>query len=80
MNNSQIQNGQDIVIDSDWGVRAKGLQEQYPLLSDNDLHFEEGKENELLCRIETRLNKSRVEVISILQKNVIVVELPSQNL
>jgi len=58
---------------SNWESKSKGLHEQYPLLSDTDLHYEEGNENELLCRIETRLNISRDEVILILQKDRIIV-------
>jgi hypothetical protein len=73
MNIIESQDGPGIVITSDWTAHSRGLREHYPLLSDNDLHYEPGKEAEMLCRIETRLNKTREEVIQILQKEVIVV-------
>jgi hypothetical protein len=37
-------------------------------LTDADLKFEAGKENDLLQRVQTRLNKKREEVINIIKK------------
>lgn len=72
MNITHNKDGQGLSINSDWEAQAKGLQEQYPLLSDADLQYEKGKESELLSRIETRLNMNRNAVIGLLQKDVIV--------
>ena len=39
-----------------------------PQLTDADLKFEAGKENEKISRLEKRLNKNHEEVIEILNK------------
>jgi uncharacterized protein YjbJ (UPF0337 family) len=51
-----------------WETQAKELKKNYAQLTDADLKFEAGKENELLGRIETRLKKNREEVIGIIKK------------
>ena len=51
-----------------WTTQCKTLKEKFAQLSDADLKYEAGKENELISRIETRLNKNREEVINILKK------------
>lgn len=56
-------------ITGDWNKLSKKLKEKFPKLTDSDLKFEAGKENQLLTRIETRLDKKRHEVITIIQKN-----------
>jgi hypothetical protein len=58
----------DFKMFGDWKNQSRQLKAKYSQLSDEDLKFEAGKENELLKRLETRLNKSREEVISILKK------------
>jgi len=55
-------------ITGDWTKQANQLKEKYSQLNDADLKFETGKENELLGRVETKLNKKREEVISIINK------------
>jgi len=52
----------------DWKVQSKQLQEKFSQLTDADLKFEAGKENDLLGRVQTRLNKNREEVINIIKK------------
>jgi len=69
--NSDLQN---FAMNADWEARSRGLQYQYPLLSDADLFYEAGKENELFSRLETRLNLTREEVVTLLQKDVIIPE------
>jgi hypothetical protein len=51
-----------------WDNQVRILKDKFPQLTDADLKFETGKENELLKRIETRLNKKREEVINIIRK------------
>ena len=51
----------------DWKEQSKQLKTKYPTLTDADLKFEAGKENELLKRVETRLHKNREEVIKIIK-------------
>ena len=44
-------------LEAPWHEVKEMLQEINPELTDNDLHFEEGKEEELLKRVATRINK-----------------------
>ena len=55
-------------ITGNWANHSKTLKGKFPQLTDADLKFETGKENELLGRVETRLNKKREEVINIIKK------------
>lgn len=68
MNTSNIRKNEDFKIVGDWTSQSKLLKEKYPALVDADLKFEKGKEDELLNRVQTRLNKKREEVINILKK------------
>ena len=52
----------------DWNNQSKQLKTKYSQLTDEDLKFEAGKENDLLQRVEKRLSKTRDEVVHILQK------------
>jgi hypothetical protein len=60
--------GTSFTIIGDWAVQSKELRKKYSRLTDQDLKFEAGKENELLSRIEKKLNKKRDEVISMIRK------------
>ena len=51
-------------ISRNWSAQSKQLKEKYPQLTDADLKFEVGKEEELLTRLQTRLHKNRQEVIA----------------
>jgi len=51
-------------ISGNWSAQSKQLKEKYPQLTDADLKFEVGKEEELLTRLQTRLYKNRQEVIA----------------
>jgi uncharacterized protein YjbJ (UPF0337 family) len=55
-------------ITGDWKVQSKNLKEKFSQLTDEDLKFEAGKENELLTRVEARLGKKREEVIELVKK------------
>lgn len=68
MENSQTKTAESFKITGNWDSQSKELQEKYPALTDADLKFETGKENELLRRVETRLNKNREEVINMVKK------------
>jgi hypothetical protein len=56
-----------LTIGSDWPRHAKRLRNWYPHLTDEDLQSEPGRENEMLLRLEGRLNKSREEVVRIVR-------------
>ena len=55
-------------INGDWKAQSKILKEKFPQLTDADLSFEDGKEEDLLKKVETRLNKKREEVVNIIRK------------
>jgi uncharacterized protein YjbJ (UPF0337 family) len=56
-------------ITGDWKIQAKNLKEKFSQLTDEDLNFVIGKENDLLARVEKKLNKNREEVINIIKKS-----------
>jgi uncharacterized protein YjbJ (UPF0337 family) len=55
-------------ITGNWEKQSKELKSKFSQLTDSDLKFESGRENELLKKVETRLNKNREEVINIIKK------------
>lgn len=55
-------------ISGDWKRQADKLKEKFPRLTDSDLKFESGREEDLLERVEARLHKKREEVIDIIKK------------
>lgn len=56
-------------VQGDWNKQSNSLKTKYPKLTSEDLKFEAGKETDLLKRIETRLQKKRYEVVTILKEN-----------
>jgi hypothetical protein len=54
-------------ISGNWSAQSKQLKVKYPQLTDSDLKFEVGKEEELLTRLQTRLHKNRQEVIAAIE-------------
>lgn len=68
MENNQNNGHENFKITGNWDHQSKQLKEKFNQLTDADLKFETGKENELLTRVETRLNKKREEVINIIKK------------
>ncbi|XZF14625.1 hypothetical protein ACTHGU_00665 [Chitinophagaceae bacterium MMS25-I14] len=68
MDVAQNKTNEDFKMTGDWSQQSKLLKEKFNQLTDADLKFETGKENELITRIETRLNKKRDEVINIIKK------------
>ncbi len=55
-------------ITGDWASQSEILKGKFAQLTDADLQFEPGKENELLLRVEKRLHKKREEVMNIIKK------------
>ena len=55
-------------ISGDWSEQADDLKDKFPQLTDSDLKFERGREDDLIKRMETRLHKKREEVINIIRK------------
>lgn len=54
---------------TNWNDSSKKLKEQFSQLTESDLKFETGKEEDLLKRLENRLNKKRPEVIDLINKH-----------
>jgi uncharacterized protein YjbJ (UPF0337 family) len=69
MDNHQKKTKEAFKITGNWDTKAKHIQDKFPQLTESDLKYETGKEEELLGRIENRLNKKREEVINILNKD-----------
>ncbi len=51
----------------DWWVLKKILQQRYPQLSEDDLYFTFGREQELVSRLQQKTGKSQEEVIRIIK-------------
>ncbi|MBK6546808.1 MAG: hypothetical protein IPO78_09220 [Saprospiraceae bacterium] len=57
-------------IIGNWDIQSKQLKKYYSQLTTADLKFEPGKEDELIGRMELRLNKSREDIIKIIRKGL----------
>lgn len=68
METSKAKNNEAFKVSGNWNAQSKQLKVKYPQLTDEDLKFDIGKENELLTRVEKKLNKKRDEVINIINK------------
>jgi uncharacterized protein YjbJ (UPF0337 family) len=55
-------------IRGSWNELKGKLKQQYGNLTDNDLVFSEGKEDELLGRLQKKLGKSKDEVRQMIEK------------
>ncbi|WP_254560774.1 CsbD family protein [Dyadobacter diqingensis] len=49
-------------VKGNWNELKGKLKQQYADLTDDDLLYEEGKEDELLGKLQTKLGKTRQEV------------------
>ncbi|MFW5760677.1 MAG: CsbD family protein [Cyclobacteriaceae bacterium] len=52
----------DLKLKGNWNETKGKLKQKYSELTDDDLMFEEGKEDELLGRIQKKTGKSKDEV------------------
>jgi hypothetical protein len=68
MKHSQGEKTVAFKVTGNWADQSKILKSKFPQLTNDDLKFETGKEDDLLKRVETRLNKKREEVINIIKK------------
>lgn len=51
----------------DWWVLKKILKQRYPQLSEEDLEFSYGKEQELILRLQQKTGKSQAEMVRIIK-------------
>lgn len=56
-------------ITGNWALQTEQLKKKYPQLTDADLKFETGQEDQLVQRVVARLNKNQEHVIAILKGN-----------
>lgn len=68
MSNTNKTSAPAFTIIGNWATRSRLLKAEYTQLTDEDLKFELGKEDDLIHRFESRLNKSREQIIEILTK------------
>ncbi|MDM1398208.1 hypothetical protein HX049_13630 [Myroides odoratimimus] len=68
MNNNNNNKRLEVLRISNWDESSKKLKEQFSQLTDVDLKYEVGKENDLLNRLEKKINKKRSEVIDLINK------------
>lgn len=65
----QKKNADQFKITGDWSVQSRNLKTKFPQLTESDLKYETGKDEDLLKRVETRLHKNRQEVIKMFANN-----------
>jgi predicted negative regulator of RcsB-dependent stress response len=68
METTQKKSSEKFKITGSIDALSKKLKAKYPQLTDADLKFESGKEDEMIGRLEKKLSKSNEEVIEILNK------------
>ena len=54
-------------LKGNWDRKKGILKQKFAVLTDNDLLFTEGKEDELLGRLQVKLGKSKEELYKIIQ-------------
>ena len=52
----------DLTIEGNWNQVKGKLKQKYSDLTDDDLKFQEGKEDELYGRLQTKLGKTKDEI------------------
>ena len=57
-----------LIIKGDWHILKGKLKQLYGNLTDNDLVYIKGKEEELVGRIQRRIGKTKTYVIELLSK------------
>jgi hypothetical protein len=67
MDTSKNNKSEGFKITGNWERQSKQLKKKFCQLTNADMKLTPGKDEELLTRIETRLNKSRQEVINLIK-------------
>ena len=55
-------------IKGNWNELKGKLKKKYAILTDNDLLYDDGREDELFGRLQKRLGKSKSELIKIFEE------------
>ena len=53
-------------VQGNWTEQKEKLKQKFGTLTDQDLAFEEGKKNEMLERVQTKIGKSKEELQAII--------------
>jgi uncharacterized protein YjbJ (UPF0337 family) len=53
-------------LKGDWNATKGKLKQKFGMLADNDLLFTEGKQDEMLGRLQVKLGKSKKEILEII--------------
>ena len=51
---------------SNWSDQKNKLKAKYPVLTDADVHYEEGKKDEMFTKLQTKLGKTKDELKAII--------------
>jgi len=60
----------DLKITGNWNELKGRLKQKYGDLTEDDLTFVEGKEDELLGRLQRKLNKTKEEIAAEIRKEI----------
>ena len=61
-------NSKEFKLRGNWNELKGKIKQQYATLTDDDLKYEEGKEDELIGRLQQKIGKSKDEVIDWIQR------------
>ena len=56
-----------IRLKGNWDGQKEKLKQKFPILTDDDLLFEEGKRGEMLGKLEVKLGKTKEELEKIME-------------
>lgn len=59
----------ELSIKGNWNILKGKLKQKYGQLTDNDLEYVEGKEDELIGRIQKRTGVAREQVLAVLDES-----------
>jgi uncharacterized protein YjbJ (UPF0337 family) len=62
-----IMNSSEFKLRGNWNELKGKMKQQYAQLTDDDLKYEEGKDDELVGRIQQKIGKTKDEVIQWIQ-------------
>ncbi len=55
-------------LKGNWNEKKGKLKQKFAVLTDNDLLLEEGKQDELIGKLQTKLGKTKEEIAKIISK------------
>ena len=56
-----------IRLKGNWNEQKGKLKQKFPILTDNDLFFADGKNGEMLGKLEVKLGKTKIELEKIMK-------------